>query len=49
MKDFIDEILEGGARNQGGFADGAWVQETINAVELSFHERRWVSLPLESG
>jgi len=46
IKDFIDEILEGGERNQGGFHDGAWVQETINAVELSFHERRWVSLPL---
>jgi len=46
IRDFIDEILDGGGRNQGGFADGAWVQETINAVELSFHERRWVSLPL---
>jgi predicted dehydrogenase len=46
VKDFIDEILDGGDRNQGDFEDGAWVQETINAVELSFHERRWVSLPL---
>jgi hypothetical protein len=25
------------------------VQEVINAVERSFRERRWVSLPLESG
>src|SRR6476620_4104628 len=51
IKDFIDEIIEGGERNQGNFADGAWVQETINAVEQSFHERRWVDLPLsrESG
>ena len=47
IKDFIDEILEGGARNQGNFDDGAWVQETINAVERSFHERRWVDLPLD--
>ena len=47
VKDFIDEILEGGERNQGNFDDGAWVQETINAVERSFHERRWVDLPLE--
>ncbi len=47
IKDFIDEIVEGGTRNQGNFFDGAWVQETINAVELSFHERRWVDLPLE--
>ena len=46
IKDFIDEMIEGGERNQGNFADGAWVQETINAVELSFHERRWVDLPL---
>ena len=28
------------------FGDGAWVQEVINAVEMSFRERRWVSLPL---
>jgi predicted dehydrogenase len=47
IKDFIDEIQEGGDRNQGNFADGAWVQEAINAVERSFHERRWVDLPLE--
>ena len=47
IKDFIDEIQDGGSRNQGNFWDGAWVQEAINAVELSFHERRWVDLPLE--
>jgi predicted dehydrogenase len=47
IKDFIDELNDGGPRNQGSFADGAWVQEVINAVELSFHERRWVDLPLE--
>jgi predicted dehydrogenase len=47
IKDFIDEIQEGGTRNQGNFRDGAWVQEVINAVERSFHERRWVDLPLE--
>ena len=48
IKDFIDEILDktGGGRNQGNFDDGAWVQEVINAVELSFHQRRWVDLPL---
>ncbi len=47
IKDFLDEIIEDGKRNQGNFDDGAWVQEAINAVELSFHERRWVDLPLE--
>ena len=46
IKDFIDEIQSGSGRNQGNFDDGARVQETINAVELSFHERRWVDLPL---
>ena len=47
IKDFIDEILDGGDRNQGNFADGAAVQEVINAVELSIRERRWVDLPLD--
>ena len=47
IKDFIDEIQEGGPRNQGNFFDGARVQEVINAVEQSFQERRWVDLPLE--
>jgi hypothetical protein len=47
IADFLDEIIAGGERNQGNFDDGAWVQEAINAVELSFHEKRWVDLPLE--
>jgi hypothetical protein len=43
---FATEILSGGAENEGDFQAGAWVQEVINAVEISFHERRWVDLPL---
>jgi predicted dehydrogenase len=43
---FITEILSDDQTNEGDFGDGAWVQEVINAVELSFRERRWVSLPL---
>jgi hypothetical protein len=43
---FAAEILSGGSENQGDFQNGAWVQEVINAVEVSFHERRWVDLPL---
>ncbi|MFP5356071.1 MAG: gfo/Idh/MocA family oxidoreductase, partial [Gemmatimonadota bacterium] len=43
---FIGEILSGDDRNEGDFMDGARVQEVINGVELSFRERRWVSLPL---
>ena len=43
---FVDEILAGAEKNEGNFADAAWVQEVINAVELSHHERGWVDLPL---
>jgi len=46
VSSFITEILSGDATNEGNFEDGAHVQELINAVELSFRERRWVSIPL---
>jgi predicted dehydrogenase len=46
IRSFLDEIESGGPENAGNFEDGAHVQELINAVELSFRERRWVSLPL---
>jgi predicted dehydrogenase len=48
ISNFVTEILSGDAVNEGDFLDGARVQEVINAVELSFRERRWVSLPLIS-
>jgi predicted dehydrogenase len=44
---FISEILSDGPENEGNFEDGAHVQELINAVELSFRERRWVAIPLD--
>lgn len=44
---FITEILSDSPENEGNFDDGAWVQEVVNAVEQSFRERRWVSLPLD--
>jgi len=47
ISSFIGEILSGDDANEGNFDDGAWVQETINAVEKSHHEARWVSLPLD--
>ena len=47
ISSFIGEILSGDDANEGDFGDGAWVQEVINAVEQSFRERRWVSLPLD--
>ena len=46
---FISEILSDGPENEGNFEDGAHVQELINAVELSFRERRWVSIPLDGA
>jgi predicted dehydrogenase len=46
INSFIGEIQGGGDANEGDFGDGAWVQEVINAVERSFHDRRWVTLPL---
>ena len=46
VSSFIGEIQSGGDANEGDFGDGAWVQEVINAVELSYRERRWTDLPL---
>ena len=47
VSSFITEILDAGPANEGNFEDGAHVQELINAVEQSFHERRWVNIPIE--
>jgi len=47
VSSFITEILSDGGENEGNFEDGAHVQELINAVEKSFRERRWISIPLE--
>ena len=46
VSSFITEVLSESSGNEGNFDDGAWVQETINAVEASFRQRRWVMLPL---
>jgi predicted dehydrogenase len=48
VANFASEILGEIDGNEGNFNDGLWVQEVINAVEISHHERRWVNLPLES-
>lgn len=48
VHNFNEEILSRGPENQGNFAQSARVQEIINAVEISFRERRWVDLPLEA-
>jgi predicted dehydrogenase len=44
---FASEVLGELDGNEGNFDDGLRVQEVINAVEISHHERRWVSLPLD--
>jgi predicted dehydrogenase len=46
ISSFIGELQSPEPENEGDFMDGARVQEVINAVELSFRERRWVHLPL---
>ena len=46
VSSFLSEILSADPVSEGDFGDGAWVQEVINAVERSYRERRWVSLPL---
>jgi predicted dehydrogenase len=46
VRSFITEITSGAPENEGNFEDGAHVQELINAVELSFRERRWIPIPL---
>jgi predicted dehydrogenase len=46
IKNFLDELTTDTAKNQGNFDDGAAVQEIINAVEVSYRERRWTDLPL---
>ena len=49
VKDFATEILDGGPANQGDFAQGALVQETINAFEAAHRRRAWVDFPLDRG
>jgi predicted dehydrogenase len=46
---FASEVLGELDGNEGNFDDGLRVQEVINAVEISHHERRWVSLPLDGA
>jgi predicted dehydrogenase len=49
VRNFADEILDGGVENQGDFAQGAIVQRTINAFERSARERRWVAFDEVEG
>jgi predicted dehydrogenase len=49
VSDFLDEICDPGRASQGDFAQGALVQETINAFEVSYRTRGWASFPLDAG
>ena len=49
VSSFITEILSDGPENEGNFVDGAHVQELINAVELSYRQRKWIAIPLDAG
>jgi predicted dehydrogenase len=49
VADFVSEIQDDSRPAQGDFAQGALVQETINAFEASFRQRAWVSFPLADG
>ena len=44
---FLDEICDNDRASQGDFAQGAMVQETINAFEASFRARAWTCFPLD--
>src|ERR1700733_3779560 len=46
IADFLDEICDNDRPSQGDFAQGALVQETINAFEASYRTRAWTSFPL---
>ena len=46
---FASEVLGETEGNEGNFDDGLWVQEVINAVEISHREHRWVDLPLDDA
>jgi predicted dehydrogenase len=46
VSDFISEIQDPDRSGQGDFAQGALVQETINAFEQSHRRRAWVDFPL---
>ena len=48
VADFLDEICDDDRASQGDFAQGALVQETINAFEASFRSRAWASFPLDA-
>lgn len=46
IQNFLEEIVSGGEKNEGNFAQSARVQELINAAEASHREEKWIHLPL---
>ena len=46
VQNFLEEIVNGGPKNEGNFAQSARVQEIINAAERSHRQHQWINLPL---
>lgn len=46
VHNFLEEIRNGGPKNEGNFDQSARVQEIINAADKSHREHRWINLPL---
>jgi predicted dehydrogenase len=46
VANFISEIEDPNLPAGGDFSDAVAVQQVINAVEISYRQRGWVSLPL---
>ena len=46
IQNFLEEIVNGGSKNEGNFAQSARVQEIINAAERSHRQHKWIDLPL---
>ncbi len=47
IQNFLEEIVNGGPKNEGNFAQSARVQEIINAAERSHRQHKWIELPLK--
>ncbi len=47
VQNFLEEIYNGGNKNEGNFEQSARVQEIINAAEMSHRQHKWIELPLK--
>ncbi len=47
VQNFLEEIYNGGPKNEGNFEQSARVQQIINAAEISHRQHKWIELPLK--